>query len=335
MSFQTLEKYLYRAGRPASGSAEPKATTGYFHLTHAILSALSRSVLAGEAFVDLNRELEAVRDGLSPNSQEEILNEAADRSCFLLEQFKHGLDKANEERDEDFRKVLAILNEAFTHLGSRTERSEARLKKIEVTLQHAAKLEDVRAIKTHLTEVLRYVRQESAHDQSTGKAEVEALNTQICQVNKAALRLKSSLAGKKEALQELKSLIGAQEDTHRYAALFVADSLSAMRTRHGDEIAENLLEQLGKKEMKGLVPEGKVFCWSPSSVLMLWSSAAERENVRDLGKRLKSPFEYKAVGGSRMATFAVGLRSAVMRLDGSLQDITWELDHFERGDVRC
>ena len=336
MSFISLEKYLYGSAKVSFQPDEAKAASSYLGLIDNMLASVSSSVLAGEVFGDLAHEVERLRGELTTKTPEEALAVAGQDFCSILQQFKDRFQRADEERADDFRKVLAILNEAFGHLSARTDKSDVRLKKLEATLQHASKIEDLRTLKNHLAEVLRYVREESAEEQNSGQAQVEAIGTQIQQMQKAASRFKLSMANREEALAELGAMLGtAESDGYRYAALFVADSLPAMRTRHGNEIAENFLEQLGRKELCGLAPEGKVFCWSSNAVLLLWNSDAERENVRDLGKRLKSPYEYRALVGSRMATFAVGLRSFVMKLQNPISDVVWELDHFERGVARC
>lgn len=312
------------------------AESGYFQFAGDILARFGRSLLIGEGFVNLSEELESFRKGLSTETQSGALKLAGEEFSRILEQFKEKLRQMDEERAEDLRKVLGILNEAFTLFGSLSDRSDVRLRTLENSLQQASKLEDIRTLKTHLAEVLSYVKKEAAEERTSAPAQVESLGSQIRQVQKLSRNFKVGLPTREVALAELKSLTrDSASEGYRYAALFVADSLNPMRARHGNELADGLLEQLGRRDLRTLVPESKAFCWSENSVLILWKSANERQNIRDLGKKISSPYEYRALVGNRIATFTVRLRSAVMHLQSDFSDTVRELDQFEGGAARC
>lgn len=302
---------------------------GYFDLSRKILTGVGSSFFIGEALADLSQELDTLRDGLQPDSGAETLASAAKRFSGLLHAFRERLRQADQERAEDFRKVLAILNEAFSNLNTGGDRSDVRLRKLESSLQDATRIDDLRSLKIHLFQTLQFVRKEAEKAREERREALQALGNQITEVHKSAARFRVGLAGRDEALTELASCLKQNESgTNLYVALFVADSLPALRARHGNEIADGLLDELARTEIQALAPEGKIFCWAPHAVLLVWRSKEDRDKVRKLGNQLKTPFQYGASVGTRVATFSIALRSLIMQAGEALEQITSHLDQF-------
>ncbi len=344
MSFLSLEKYLYSTNKPQEAASEvppPLAkirpspqSNGFYELTGRVMESIASSVLAGEAVADLATEIDTLRLSLRPDTGVEVLASAAERFSEILRQFRDRLGKADEERAEDFRKVLSILNETFSHISGRNERSDTKFKYLEQSLQHVTKLDDLRSVGSRLSEVLQFVRVEATQEREAGQLAVEALGNQLRQAHHAATRFRVGLAGRDGAIDSLKTIQAESAPINTYVALFVADAVQSVRARHGSEVSDGLIDELGRKEIQALAPDGKVFSWTPSSILLVWQTEAEREYVRDIGRNVKSPFEYRTYVGSRMATFSIGLRSAVMQLQGgNLEEIVTRLDQFAGGTV--
>ncbi len=333
MSFLTLEKYLYSAKRDRVGdpAAEPVPTSGFFDLSLQMMESVNRSVLAGEAVADLAGELDAIRAGLRPDAEATVMASAAERFGTVLSMFRDRVGKADAERAADVRNVLSILTEAFSHVSSRNERSDTKFKYLEESLQVISRLDDLRSVKNHLSEVLRFVSVEAAHERQTGRGAAEALGKQINQLQRSVSRLRPNMAGRDQAIAAMNASLAQPAASTLYGALFVADAVDAIRSRHGAEVADSLMNELGCKELQALVPAAQLFCWSRNTILLLWQGDAEHEYAREFGPKLSAPFEYRTFVGNRMANFSVGLRSAVMRLEGSVKEIVWSFDLFVRG----
>lgn len=332
MSFLSLEKYLYAAQKSSGAAlAEVEPALGYFDLSRKILTSVGSSFFIGEALADLSQELDTLREGLRAESGGETLASAAKHFSGLLHSFRERLRQADQERAEDFRKVLAILNEAFANLDTGGDRSDIRLRKLESSLQDATRIDDLRSLKTHLSQTLLFVRKEAEREREERKEALQALGNQISEVHKSAARFRVGLAGRDEALNELATSLKQNESgTNLYVALFVADAVPALRARHGNEIADGLLDELARKEIQALAPEGKIFCWAPHAVLLVWRSRDDRDKVRKLGNQLKTPFQYGASVGTRVATFSIALRSLIMQAGEALEQITAQLDQFAK-----
>ena len=332
MSLLSLEKYLYDPRKRSEVVAERNQAGSYVEMSTRVLSAIRRSVLVGEAFVDLSEEMEGLRKSLHVESDASMASQNAARIETLLETFQNRVRQANVERASDFKNVLDILNETFTHLHAGSEKSDTRLKQFETDLNRAAKIDDISTLRGHLSKMLEVVRQEGKRDLDETHATLETLGQQIRQVHTATSRFRIQMLGRLEAIEDLKwEVADTKNSADLYLALFASDSLRALRARHGDDIAANMLEELGRKQIQVLAPEGKVFCWSPTSLLLMWHHSDTATAPGELPNRVKSPFEYRAFVGTRVATFNVAIRSLVMQGSGTADEIVWALDRFWKG----
>ncbi len=333
MSFLSLEKYLYGSAKPGASGAAP-VDNAYCQLAQDILGSIGRSVLSGEAFEDLALEVEGLRRALGGNAPRELLVEIAGRFEHLASSYRERLTRTDQERSEDFRKALTILNEALTHLAAGSERSEICFTKLEESLQTAVRVNDLRTLKLQLAEVLKFVRQQSEQESRQRQGALLDLTEQIREANDSASRFGASLPGRDQAIAALAESMrtGPGGDATLYAALFVADALGALRGRHGSQVSDGLLEDLSRKNILGILPDGKMFRWSANAVLAIWHSEGELAWVSNhIANACKTPFDHRAFVGTRVATFSIPVRSVTMIARGDLHEIVPDLDRFEAG----
>jgi len=330
MSIVSLEKFLYDARKSGGPAPAADATGSYLELSSRLMAAICRSVLVGETFTDLSGKLEEIRKNLNVAGEREASGTARETEA-LLQAFQHRVRQTDEETAQEFKGVLDILNNTFVQLNARSEKSDERMKHLEAGLNRVAKVDDLGSLRAQVGKMLEFVRQEAKFDQTNGKAEIDSLGSQIRQVQQSASRFRVHFATREEAIEELKSRLSSGGAACLHTALFVADSLRAVRVRHGDEIANNILEDLARKEIQSLVPGGGVFCWSPTSLLLIWDHADVTTAPSELPGRFKAPIECKAFVGTRTALFNIALRSVVRAANGSLDEIVWALDRFQKG----
>jgi hypothetical protein len=338
MSLLKLEKSLYNLRKRVEPAPETRLPSGagYLVLATRVISAIRRSVFVGETFSDLSAQLETIRKDLHVESEPTVLSENANLIEKSLEAFHSRTREENQGRANDFRNVLDILNETFSHLHSGSEKSGGRLKALEAGLSRAAKIDDLAALRTHMSQMLEFVRQEGKRDQLESEETLESLGQQIQQAHTAISRFRLQMPDRADAIAHLTSqLANVETSADLHVALFVIDSLRAIRIRHGEEIALHALEDLGRKKIPHLDPRGKVFCWSPTSILLVWRHADEKTAPGDLPARLQSPLEHRAFVGTRIATFTLAVRSVVMAAAGPVDEIVWALDRFWKGGSGC
>ena len=114
--------------------------------------------------------------------------------------------------------------------------------------------------------MLAFLHEQTVQERDQTREDLEALSKQLELANRAASRFRRSLPNRDEALAELSRETDPPESgAKRYAGIFIADVLSTLRLRHGNEVSEHLLHEVSRKNISPLVPGGKVFRWSEVS----------------------------------------------------------------------
>jgi hypothetical protein len=335
LSLLSLEKYLYSAFQtPARGSDSRADGSGYYELACWLLLSVSRTVLAAEHLSDIAEQVERLRADLQPGADGESLAKAVERFQVILQTFKGRLRKHDRERADDFRNILSILNEAFASLDSGGERAGVRFKQLERSLHDASKMDDLRSLKVYLSDVLRFVREESEDESRKTRTALEALGAQLEVAHQAAARFSGGgLRGREHGLAYLAEAINQGENSEAlYAGLFVADALRAVRSRHGNQVSEALLNDISRKLIRQLLPEAQGFEWSSDAVLMVWRSAEKFAAVsHEIRTALNNPFENRAFVGTRVANFTISVRSLLLEARGRVDGIVSKLEQFGTG----
>jgi hypothetical protein len=318
MSLRSLEKYLYaQEGEHVAKEALPPIP-GYFGLAQRLVRSV-RSGLKGEAVADLGSDLEALAAGLEPEQEAEKLNEAAQIFDRIWEDFRNRLKVADQERADDFRKVLASLKETFSVLSSGTQGADLRFQKLDESLQIATKVEDLSLLRVHLAQTLQFVRQEASRERRRNRGLLDVLSEHIRHSQENISRMSGTMASRDAAISSMTLALGSKSELQ--VTIFVADILKRLTSVHGNGISDCLLDEFSRNTLQPIAGEGKVFRWSNTSVIMLGDKAKPADVPQSL-------FEYQAFLGDRVATFRVGLRSLALPLQGQVKDIAQRLDDF-------
>ncbi len=334
MSLLSLEKYLNGSAKPQPCTPEISGNAGYYALTCRLLAGIQDTVLVSEEVNDIAQDVHELRKNLQPNSSTISLDAAAQRFEDLLATLKTRSQQAEQERSADFRKILLILNEAFSHVNSGGERSDVRLKQMENSLQQAARTEDLRSLKGQLSKMLLFVRAEAQKESDHTKTSLQALGSQLEVAHKAASRFRGmGLASRENALTELaRELADSENEQQLYIGIFVADSLRAVTSRHGKDTSERLLEEVGQKHILPHIPTASLFGWSANSLVSIWRSTDDFAAVSNyVANCFKLPVDHRAFVGTRVATFSISLRSLIMQGRKDVEEIISNLDRFGIG----
>lgn len=297
-------------------------------LTNRIFSAIQRHVLVGDSFNDLADQVDEVKAGLEADPEPAVLVRTANEIGSILSSFEDRVRESNRATAADFQKVLSLLSENFSCMQAGDDKAEERLRYFERGLSQATKMDSLVSLRRHLSGMLEYARTQGRLDVAEKETRLRSLTEQLHEVQAANSRLRTHMPGRAEALGHIKALqaasIGKLEGN---AGLFVVDSLTAVRGRHGEEIASNILEELGRKQIQPLEQNGKVFCWSNSSLVLI---SQPKTGLASAGllHAVPSTFEHRAFIGTRMATFKVKIRSISTSLARGVDEVTATLDRF-------
>lgn len=330
MGLTTLERYLYGPTK-SQGAPAPLVAPKVSHLDLIVrvLSAVRRSLLRGSAFSDLSERVDVIRKVLVVESATPGVEDSASQFEALLEEFQTRVDATAHQQAAEFGRVIAILNETFTHLHNGRENANVLMSHLEGGLGKASRIEDLPTLRNHLAKMLELVRVEGKRKRLADDLGLSKLGTQIQETYAACSRLGARFLQRPEAIEELRLMLLTPE-TKPHVGLFLAESLDSVASRYGKEVSAVLLDELGRKHLAPLVPDCKLYQWSSSSVLVLWNHSSADSSPAGLFSAAKSS-EHKAFVNGRIASFKLTLRSVVVKAAGPLEDIVDLLDRFSAG----
>ncbi len=299
-------------------------------LTNRTFCAIQRHVLTGESFNDLADQVDEIKAGLQVVPGPPELVQIANEIGSVLASFEDRVRESSRETAVDFQKVLSLLSENFSCMQAGDDKAEQRLRYFERGLSEATKMDSLVSLRRHLSGMLEYARTQGRLDVAEKETRLRSVTEQLHHAQAASSRLRVQMPGRTEALGHIKALQDAcTGKLEGNAGLFVVDSLTAVRGRHGEEIASNILEELGRKEIQPLEQDGKVFCWSHSSLVLI---SQPKTGIASAGllHAVPSMFEHRAFIGTRVATFKVKIRSISTPLARGVDEVTATLDRFCR-----
>jgi GGDEF domain-containing protein len=332
VSIVTLNKFLLSSRSQAEASVPDAPSGDYLDVASRAIAAIRRSVLGGETFTDLFEEMDSVRKNLHIGGTREATTQCAVRIEEILSTYQSRLRQEEIDRSADFKNILDILNQVLGHLTVDDQESQTGRRQLESDLVLAARIDDISTLRKHLAKVLHSVREEGRQSKDKTQEVIKSLGQQIQQVHKAQSRFTTSLPGRNSAIEYLTPMLDTNNPPpNLHVAMFTSDSFRMIRERHGEEAANFILQDLGRKQLQPLFPDAEMFCWSPNVLSVIWQHHEESTSPADISARVKSPYEQKVFVGTRMAVFNITLRSLVMPARGTLKELMWALDRFSRG----
>lgn len=181
--------------------------------------------------------------------------------------------------------------------------------------------------------MLAFIRDKAEPDCEGTRESLEALSKQLQLANRAASRFRVSLPNRVEAISQLQRETSRRESKAKsYIAIFAADVLSTLRSRHGNEVSEHLLDEVSRGNILPLTPGGKIFRWSAQSIIAIWSSQNELAQISAyISDSCAVPFSCQVFVGTRTATFQITMRSAVLQAHENTAELVRAIDCFSMG----
>jgi hypothetical protein len=312
----TLKRYLDSIGkseRPAgSRPAQPWPA-----FATALVDSVSRHVLSGEPFSDIREDLRLLSEGFSRSSEPSWPGAAFDRS---FEEFHRRSEDASEAQCRDMRRMLATMNEALLMLASGSDRS-------------VGALNDVRSLKSRVTEVIKLVSQETVRQKKESARAISDLHEQITAAKVAFQPASPEFQDREHAAAALAKAAGANSTA--LAGIFVLQRIPAILMRYGNGTAIELLHQLIRERIQPLTPEAQTFVWSDDAAILVISGHSDPAGLNErIRATVEVPFEHRIVAAGRIATLKASVRSVVLPLQQPADRIRQQIDRFVLGGVK-
>jgi diguanylate cyclase (GGDEF)-like protein len=232
------------------------------------------------------RQASAVADSLTPESSPDDLLVAIGRMLRLTEAYNRHASVIYQGQVEDLRAMLVTMTETVQFIVSSSESSVKQLGLMELQLQRANTLEDLRQLKTYTGACLSLVRRESSRIQAETRAKMTALKSNVAQLS---LRLRAvpveesadpvtGLPGRTAAELAIEDKMSAGREF--LVALFVMDRLSTINGRFGHSEGDDVVRgnaHLLAQRLRGAT----LYRWSGPAFLGVFDPSvpsAEAEN---------------------------------------------------------
>lgn len=339
----TLSEYLYARGRKAQSTEpapavppEPDPETVSLEFAASLIAGVSRHVMAPPEHADLREKLSQASGALPKTRNQRESGAVFDAA---LREFQTRAEKTSKGQQQDMYKMLTMLNEALMLLASGSERTVSILKQLEVSLERAATIQDVTTLRSKLSEVVRFLREESRKEREQSEASVTSMDQQLREVRESITWLRLDLPGREEALAALQAVAAenvtaAGDGRNPLAAVFVLDRLRAITARYGEDTVRDLVQELVSKHIRPLASESQPFRWSDDAVLLLMPQSPGVEEVNaKITRDADRPFEHKIFAGARVATLRVNMRWVVMPVAAGTT-LNEDIDRFVEGVTR-
>lgn len=235
-----------------------------------------------------------------------------------LENYNQRTTRFIRMQSAELQGMLAMLTETVAAISAGSERTITRLQSIEKQLERASMLEDIRALKSKLSECLLAVREEARQQREETARTIAELRNEI----KRAQQRQNAIAHprRSEAAQDLgraeaeAALARAIEQRlHAYAAIFVLERYDLISGRFGPNAAEQLAGFFRHHLAQGILSSDAVFRWSHSSFLVLMEHTGSLDEVRAEVHRVASMrLEWTLQIGTRTVLLPVSSRWMVI-----------------------
>jgi GGDEF domain-containing protein len=248
-----------------------------------------------------------LQTSLQQNPSPENILLATGSAVGALQNYNKRTSQFIRAKAVELQAIVAMLMQAMSQIANGSRNSIARLQEIQEEIEHAAMLEDVRAVKARLSDCLQSIRREAARQRDESANAVSTLKEGLRQAKETKpVQVAEScdpVTGLPPHADAEAAIAAACEGGSKvYAALFVVERIQPINSRFGRSVGDQVLVMFLQHLSQALTPADRLYRWNEASFLGLLERHGSADQVRkELGKIL-----------SRRHTFEIDSRSVVL-----------------------
>jgi GGDEF domain-containing protein len=254
-----------------------------------------------------------------------------------LEEYRRRTSQFFEQRRAEMKNIIHMLTNTISAISEASKENLERLRRIEAEVSNAAQVEDVRVIKSKLSECLEEIRKEAERQKTHTSRTLEELGKVVRRAQTTIASDPAAKAGDRPAeppgaapatpeLDQVTGLPGRQpaEDAIEraccreepvFAGVIIIDSLPAINLKYGRGTGDEVLQGFGDYIAQRLAPDDELFRWSGPTLVALLRRSAKIEQVRsEFARLMEQKFEHTIQRSSRAIHFPVAKRWAVLQI---------------------
>lgn len=252
-----------------------------------------------------------------------------------LQDYNRRASNSIRARGIELQNIVGMLTQAMSQISTGSEVSIHRLRDLQQQIEHASMVEDMRTLRTRLSECLETIRTETVRQRDDSKRLVTELDQGL---KKTQEPMEIQPAGEADPLTgipmrpqaEQAMRRACEEGDHTYAALFLLDRIQAISSRFGFALGDQVVLFFLQHLSQGLSAEDQIFRWSPGGFLALLKRQESATHVRnELGKFLSRRLEQSFAVGDRSVVVPIGTTwVAVPLFESSFSESVHKLEVF-------
>ena len=304
----SIKKYLNGPSGGETTQADPSPKGESSGLCLGLLESIEDFVLTGGACSDARAKMAQVAASLHPGllpDESAAIQESVRR---ILSERQTAAQESATRTAADMRHLAEMLGQALTLVASGGDRSANHIQKIQTSLRHMSRMQDLVALKKSLSDTIRLIDEESVRGQAETDRELADFKTEVTSArdlvsNNPNQRLPGRTEGVRNIMQGLQSV---HPEHALYIVAFAFDRLDAIVQRYGPDAAEDLMFRLIRERVQPLAPANSAFRWTSRSLVGVFQRPRDFAGLRAEAMELnRQPLVHRVLLGNRTAVLNV------------------------------
>jgi GGDEF domain-containing protein len=329
----SIKRYL-SAGRGEDANAAVRAVS---LLIQGI--GLHSIELNKEEFEGLRTELYSLDNRLGPKTTVPELLVIVGEALKTLEMYnRHALGRLRSQFLE-LQGIIGALSGGLASMVTGSDNSLDRLREIQAELSTTDQVEDLRRLKTNLSNCLEQLASEVEVQKKRSISGLDALNAGKGEFENRLARMQRTVSidpatGLRARTEAEQSLIDSADlATPSVAVIFAVKRLKQVNIRFGYAAGDGLLERLATY-MGTANPEDELYRWSGPALMMVIRRDVPFDRVREQMRRLVTGIpEYEVKIGARVAMIVMSVGWAAFPITGPAANLVAQLDGFVASQI--
>ncbi len=230
--------------------------------------------------------------------------------------------------------MVQMLTATVRTVSSASTVNVAKLGEIEKQVTSLRQIDDVRMIKTRLSDCLDDIRKETERQRSETRETIEQLSQGLEQVRSHSVEIgalpNDAVTGLPQRQAAEAALTAAsQESGQCYAAVLAVDRLQALNVRFGREVGDAVLAAFARMARAKLEDGDRVYRWSGPALVALLPRTSSLERVRiEIGRIAETRLEHTIETPSRSIMLPITARWTVLPMMAAPRLMFQKIDAF-------
>ncbi len=278
----------------------------------------------------------SIRDDTDP---EELLKQAG-LVVTALEEHSFSVSRHWGLQSLELQHMVQMLASTVRTVAAASDVNATRLGEIEQQVAKASQIDDVRMIKSRLSDCLADIRKESERQRKETSDTIVQLNEGLEQVRTHSVgveqQAKDTITGLRQRADAEGALTRASQGSEQvYAAVMVVDRLQALNVRFGREVGDAVLASFARMVRGYLTQDDQLFRWSGPALLAILPRRSSIERVRlEIARIAETRLEHNIETPSRSIMLPISARCSLFPMAAAPRLMFQKIDAFAAGPVQ-